>query len=224
MQRDGERLYRRRVPLNQRAPKSGEKKNMQVVSNRAANKNTDPHARLALQLASQLPENIEAARAVLDETGKVLETVLIKVPREVWTPRARPTPPVPAPRLVHCRALAITLCGALLLAPIAAAATWETGIEALFPWIMLGGVAAAALTFGALYGVLFALLASLADNLLVVPPLLQLTAPTLAEAVRLIGFISLALLLPVIADSAHRWRAIATAGAAAHVPAALSPD
>lgn len=196
---------------------------MHSLTRHAANKNTDANARLALQLASQLPADIVEARAVLDETCNVLETVLIKAPREIWR-LERPVPVEQAPRLDRCRALAVTIGIALLLSQIAAAAAWESGVEALFPWIMLTGVAAAALTFGSLYGVLFALLASLANNLLIVPPIYALTSPSLAEVVRLIGFVSIALLLPVIADSAHRLRALAATGAGARDPAALLPD
>jgi hypothetical protein len=84
---------------------------------------------------------------------------------------------------------------------------------------------AVALTFGESYGALFSVLAAIAHNLLVIPPFLELSWPTTSEVVRLVGFITISLLLPTLAKFAGRLRTLAfSAGDRVPVPARTWQD
>lgn len=173
-----------------------------------AAKQTDATCRTALQLATQLPEDIAEARAVLAELADLLEGYLIKAPREIWN---RPVREVVDRRdclAAHRRALVWTLVALVVLAPIAASLTWACGQQIVAGLVMLTGVAVASLVFGQLYGVVFSGLATVALNLLAIEPHFAFSAPTAVEIIRLIGYVTAAVGLPLLANAAGRWRAV----------------
>ncbi|MET3991645.1 K+-sensing histidine kinase KdpD [Bradyrhizobium sp. S3.9.2] len=177
-----------------------------------ASKNTDRTRRAAIELAVQLPEDINEARAVLVQLGELLEGFLIRAPREVWTRPAHPVDPRSG-RIAHELALCWTAAGAVALAPAAALLSRLLDCELVSGFVLFSGVAAASLVFGQLYGVIFSALAVLAHNLLSVPPAYEFSVPTRGELVRAVGFVLLAITLPAIAGGAQRLRALAVSGA-----------
>jgi K+-sensing histidine kinase KdpD len=177
---------------------------------------TSASCRLALQVAFQLPENVEEARRVLDEAQNLLENFLIPAPREIRQRRAieRVMP------LSLCRTVLVTVCAALVMAPVGAGLASLTDIEAASVWTLLVGVSGTSLVLGRLSGTLFSLLGAVAHNLLVVPPALSFTVPTPSEVVRLAGCVTLALMLPALAESAHELRRALSAGSSQNAGAA----
>ncbi|MGY3117675.1 hypothetical protein ACVWXQ_001612 [Bradyrhizobium sp. S3.14.4] len=153
-----------------------------------ASKNTDRTRRAAIELAVQLPEDINEARAVLVQLGELLEGFLIRAPREVWTRPAHPVDPRSG-RIAHELALCWTAAGAVALAPAAALLSRLLDCELVSGFVLFSGVAAASLVFGQLYGVIFSALAVLAHNLLSVPPAYEFSVPTRGELVRAVGFV-----------------------------------
>ena len=177
---------------------------------------TSASCRLALQVAFQLPENVEEARRVLDEAQNLLENFLIPAPREF---RQRRKLERIAP-LSLCRTMLATVCAALVLAPVGAGLASLTDLEAASVWTLLVGVSGTSLVLGRLSGTLFSLLGAVAHNLLVVPPALSFTVPTPSEIVRLAGCVTLALMLPALAESAHELRRALSAGSSPNAGAA----
>ena len=95
-----------------------------------------------------------------------------------------------------------------------------TDLEAASVWTLLVGVSGTSLVLGRVSGTLFSLLGAVAHNLLVVPPALSFTVPMPAEIVRLAGCVTLALLLPALAESAHELRRALSAGSSPNAGAA----
>ncbi|APO53487.1 DUF4118 domain-containing protein [Bradyrhizobium diazoefficiens] len=177
-----------------------------------AAKNTDRTRRAALELAIQLPEDVAEARAVLVQTGDLLEGFLIRVPRDIWNRPAGAADNRGA-LIAHECALCWTMISALALAPVAASLAYVLECEAVSGFVLFIGVAAAALVFGQIYGVIFSALAVVAHNLLSVPPVYEFSVPTRGEVVRAVGFVVLAIALPMIANAAQRLRGLALSGA-----------
>jgi hypothetical protein len=183
-------------------------------------KTTDPIRRQALGLAIQLPDNVVEARAVLDQTRLVFEEYMIGSSREIGNGPVSPAAPDPSVGVVsHECAATWTIGLLLLLAPLAALAAHLFDCETASGWVLLAGVAVAALVFGPLYGVGFSIGGAFAHNLLAVPPVFEFQAPSRCEVIRLIGCLALAIILPLTATAAHRLRAMAfTAGRASRAP------
>lgn len=164
---------------------------------------TSETRRAALQLAVQLPEGVEEARAVLDQTGHLLEDFLIAAPREV-SPGGGGHSEVARPSWLS--AAILTFAGVILLSPLGAIAARLTGLEAASGWVITLGVVGSSLVFGPGCAVLFSLVAAVAHNFFAVPPALEFNPLTSAEVLRLVGFVGLSLLVPAIAHSAGRVR------------------
>ncbi|MGC2781120.1 MAG: DUF4118 domain-containing protein [Bradyrhizobium sp.] len=166
---------------------------------------TEPMRRLALQIAAQLPENIEEARAVLDQVADLLENFMIAKPHAAWL-RRRLSVPVTTARLPPLCAILLTLVTLLLLLPLGVGSARAGGQEAIFVWVLLYGVVIDSLVFGRWCGVLFALLGCAGYRLLLGPPQFAFSAPTLMEVVRTVGLVVLALWLPGFAGRADLLR------------------
>src|SRR5689334_13897680 len=100
---------------------------------KAAARRTDANRRMALQIAAQLPEEIDDARAVLAATNECLENFLIRGPREIVERIAPPAEVNRAP------ALFLVFATLLMLMPIGAALAWITDTEAANGWVQLAG-------------------------------------------------------------------------------------
>ncbi|MBR0695979.1 hypothetical protein [Bradyrhizobium lablabi] len=167
---------------------------------------TDASRRAALQLAFQLPENIEEARGVLHDTRYLLENFLIIGPREVVQPPPIQLQPRASRPLSVARILLLTVPGAGIFGLLAALAAYASGQEMGSSFVLAVGVVLATLVLGRRSGALFALLGVVSHNLLVVPPVLEFSAPTFPEFLRLAGLLALVLVLPTAAACASPLR------------------
>jgi hypothetical protein len=166
---------------------------------------TSASCRLALQVAMQLPENIDEARRVLSDANNLLENFLIPAPREL--PR-RPLfiPQKVEPILSLSRAAIVTTIAGFLFAPLGAMLASLTGLEAASAWTLLVGESWVSLVLGRPSGIIFSVLASLGHNFFARPPAYEFNPPVPDEFLQLVGFLVIALLLPAIARSAPRLR------------------
>jgi K+-sensing histidine kinase KdpD len=176
---------------------------------------TSASCRVALQIALQLPENVEEARRALDEAGYLLENFMVPAPREVRRRHFQPAEP-----LSLARTALIAVAIAVVLAPLGAVLAVLTGLEAASVWTLLVGVSWTSLVLGRVGGLLFSVLGSAAHNLLVIPPAFSFNVPMPADILRLIGFVTIALLLPMIAASAHDLRRAVSGGSSLSAVAA----
>lgn len=184
-------------------------------------KTTDATRRAALALAVQLPEDVTEARAVLTQLSDLLESFLIRAPRDIWNrPAVAPVDDRGA-LIAHDCALCWTLVGLVCLVPMATMLASALDCEAVSGFVLFAGVAAAALVFGQLYGVIFSVAATVAHNFFVVAPSFAFSIPTRTEVVRLVGYIALAIVLPMMANAAAWLRAAAIRGAVSR-PAAVA--
>src|SRR3954471_22149447 len=94
---------------------------------------TDACRRAALQIAAQLPEDIEEARAVLERTRDLLEGFLIP-PREVVRPLRLAKPPPLAPNAPRSHALRFMLAGMVAATLLALALGLSIGREPRVCW------------------------------------------------------------------------------------------
>ncbi|MGC2779688.1 MAG: hypothetical protein WA418_29020 [Bradyrhizobium sp.] len=166
---------------------------------------TEPMRRLALQIAAQLPENIEDARTVLDQVADLLENFMIAKPHAAWLWR-RLGASTASGRLSPFWAVVLTLATLLLVLPLGVGSALASGQEVFFVWVLLYGVIVDSLLFGRWCGVLLALLGCVGGKIFVGSPGFALTVPTLAEVVRPVGLVVLALWLPSLvrlADAAR---------------------
>lgn len=186
---------------------------------RILSKQTDATRRAALQIAVQLPENVEEARDVLDQTACLLESFLIIAPREIW-PRCG-LASAKSPTLRH--ALPMLLGALVVLFPLGALAAHLTGLAAVFDWMLSVSVICASLTLGRSCAVALAAAGLIFCNLLVVPPILAFTAPSADEIVRATGVLALALGMPSIVDFAAYLRTRISRAAVLPVVSAVTP-
>lgn len=177
-----------------------------------APKNTDKTRRAAIELAVQLPEDVAEARAVLAQAGALLEGFLIRAPREIWNSAAEGRDDRGS-LTAHEYALAWTIAGVAVISLVATALAYALDCEIVSGFVLLGGVAVSALVFGQIYGVIFSVLAVVSHNFFVIPPAYAFNAPTRAELVRAVGFVVLAVALPLIANGAQKLRRLAINGA-----------
>jgi len=185
-----------------------------------ASRNTDRIRRLALQLAVQLPEDVNEARATIEALQLSLEGFLIRAPREIWNKPAEAFQP---PGLaLHRRALGWTLLVALVAGILGAA--WTFAMESTFGsgFALAIGLCAIALTFGSLYGLIYAPLAVVVHSFLAGP--FAFTRPSDDELVRTAGLMLLAVVLPWLANNAARLRGAAlNSGPGPHPSPAAAP-
>jgi Domain of unknown function (DUF4118) len=165
---------------------------------------TSASCRLALQVAMQLPENVDEARRVLNDANNLLENFLAPVPREIQ--RRPPISLEVEPVLPLSRAATLTTIVGFFFAPLGAVLAALTGLEAASLWTLLVGESWVSLVLGRPSGIIFSVLASLAHNFFARPPMFEFNAPVAAEFLQLAGFIMIAVVLPAIARSASRFR------------------
>ncbi|WP_315729116.1 MULTISPECIES: hypothetical protein [unclassified Bradyrhizobium] len=168
-------------------------------------RHTEPMRRLALQIAAQLPENIEDARTVLDQVADLLENFMIAKPHAAWLWR-RHSVSTPSRRLSPLWAVVLTLATLLLVLPLGVGSALASGQEVFFVWVLLYGVIVDSLVFGRWCGVLLALLGCAGDKIFVASPGFALLVPSLAEVARAVGLVVLALWLPGLVRRADALR------------------
>lgn len=165
---------------------------------------TDPDRRLALQLALQLPENIDRARRVLALTEGLLDQHLIE-PSPAhqralllgWGARVAPVVLPALPGLGRPRVIAESLAwlamgfslGLIVFALFGAGALVTMGFFAVV----------VSLLFGELPGVIVAVLATAINNLLLVPPAWEFSAPTKPEIMVGVFLVAVTLVAPSVA-------------------------
>jgi hypothetical protein len=172
--------------------------------------NTDPARRLALQLAIQLPANVEEAREVLALTESVLDDFLIegqspahRRARQLGWGAARENikmvvpPPMPRRPPLSC-AMAWTVVSLMLSLPMAMLMQRELGHGAGLVFAI--EVTLVALVFGQLPALSLAAVIPMLHNLVVIPPVMAFQAPERGELVLGIGYVLLALVVPWVAD------------------------
>jgi K+-sensing histidine kinase KdpD len=149
-----------------------------------------------LQLAAQLPEEIDEARRVLERTRHLLENFLIVAPREVpLAPQVEVRAFEPG-SVYPLRTAGLTLAALVATTPVALAAVRLLGMEAASGWIWLYGVMTVSLVLGRGPAMAFALAAAGIQNLLMAPPRFEFTVPSDSELLRLMGLIAVAYALP----------------------------
>jgi hypothetical protein len=183
---------------------------------------TDNVRRSAMQIAVQLPENVDEARATLAQAQDLLENFLVRVPLEpaqlgggdqvVPTTAARTfvtgascggTPPLGAGRAALA---AVALISAFV--PAAMGLAWLAGVGAVSGWILAIGIILTSLVFGSAYGAVFAVLAAVAHGYVLAVVSVGLSFPSVSEVVAVAGFLGLALGLPPLVrrvTALRRW-------------------
>jgi hypothetical protein len=167
---------------------------------------TDSRRRLAMQLAIQLPEGVAEARAVLAMTSEALEDFLIPATSDAhrrarllgWgmTP-AEAIERAPGAPAVMVREILLGFCSLLFTAPVGLLLLKFCGIGAGVTFMV--GVTMVALVLGTVPALALATVTPLLHNLLLIPPALEFSQPTLAEAVAAGAYLVLAVMVPWIA-------------------------
>lgn len=172
---------------------------------------TDNVRRSAMQIAVQLPENVDEARATLAEAQDLLENFLVRVPPEaaqlgesdqvVSLPAARTSvagascsgalSPLGAGR----SALA-TVALMAAFTPAAMGLAWLAGVAAVSGWMFSAGIILTSLVFGSGCGAIFAVCAAIAHGYILAALSSGFSFPGAAEVVATVGFFGLALVLP----------------------------
>ncbi|MGY4288851.1 hypothetical protein ACVWXO_008071 [Bradyrhizobium sp. LM2.7] len=186
---------------------------------RILTKQTDATRRAALQIAVQLPENVEEARDVLHQTACLLESFLIIAPREVWPRCGLASAKGPTLR----RALAMLLGTLVILLPLGALVAHLTGLSAVFDWVLSVGVICASLTLGRSYAVALAAAGLVFHNLFVAPPIWTFAVPSTDEIMRAAGLLALALGMPSMVEFAADLRARISRASVLPVVSAVTP-
>jgi hypothetical protein len=176
---------------------------------------TDEMRRLALQLAIQLPEDVADARRVLGLTRQCLEKFLVEQDRGSPYQRAARLgwrlslvdnvagdEAAPAAAATRLRQMLLALGTLLISVPAGMLALALIGAGAIS---ILGlGVMIVALVFGRPSALLLAAASAVVHNLLLVPPMLQLSWPDAPEMLFAGLYVLIALSVPWIASHA-RW-------------------
>jgi K+-sensing histidine kinase KdpD len=173
---------------------------------RSAARRSQASRRLALQLATQLPETFDEARETVDELAELLEGYMVKAPRPLWERRAL----AGGCDFAAPAALFWTVATFLILGLVAVPVHLLVGYQVVAMIIQATGVACIALVFGRRYGLLGSALAMVLHNILIVPPVLSMTPPSLLELLFSFGYFSAAIIVPTVARHAEALRAAAT--------------
>lgn len=186
--------------------------------------NTDSQRRLALQLAIQLPENVEDAERVLALAGELLHGFMVEpsqARRRALKLGWNVAPPVagaPSPaRHTFAWSTLWALCSLVVATPLGAVLDYGFGAGA--GMVFAVAVVAMALVFGTVPALIVGALCALMRNLLLIPPALEFNRPTAFEIMTWLGYVALALLVPYIADRRERIRIVAIPAAAGNVVA-----
>ncbi|WP_316216247.1 hypothetical protein [Bradyrhizobium sp. SZCCHNR3003] len=181
---------------------------------------TDSVRRSAMQIAVQLPENVDEARATLAQAQDLLENFLVRAPVEVaQIDRGDQVMPPMAERVSVAggcrggddplgagRATFVTVALISAFAPTAISLAWLTGVEAISGWVLSAGIILTSLVFGSGYGAVFAVSAAVAHGYVLTVLSVGFSFPNSTEAVAMAGFFGLALALPPLVRSAEALR------------------
>ncbi|WP_338826749.1 hypothetical protein [Bradyrhizobium sp. 27S5] len=190
-----------------------------LMSSRPRSSEANRH--LALQLAIQLPDSTEDARQVVDELAVLLEGYMTAPgPRPLWQRQVLALdPPYRAGP-----ALFWTLALFLLVMPIAVALVSLVGVQSIEMPLIAPLASGCSIVFGRRYGVLVGVLAGVAHNLLIVPPALELSIPTVLELVFGGCYAVAAIVVPTIARHSAALRAAAMSACVRLAPMPGSPS
>ncbi|MGJ5205063.1 hypothetical protein [Bradyrhizobium sp. HKCCYLR20261] len=180
---------------------------------------TDSVRRSAMQIAVQLPENVDEARATLAQAQDLLENFLVRAPAEV-AQIGRSDQVMPLAEGVSVaggcgggdhpfgagRAAFVTVALIAAFAPTAISVAWLTGVEAISGWVLSVGIILTSLVLGSGYGVVFAVSAAIAHGYVLTVLSVGFSFPSSTEAVAMVGFFGLALALPPLARSVEALR------------------
>ncbi|UGY23213.1 DUF4118 domain-containing protein [Bradyrhizobium septentrionale] len=187
-----------------------------LMSSRPRSSEANRH--LALQLAIQLPDSTEDARQVVDELAVLLEGYMTAPgPRPLWQRQVMALDPPYRAGL----ALFWTVALFLLVMPVAMALI---GVQAVEIPLMVPLAAGCSMVFGRRYGALVGVLAGVAHNLLIVPPVLELSIPTARELVFGGCYAVAAIVVPTIARHSAALRAAAMSACVRLAPMPGSPS
>ncbi len=183
---------------------------------------TDNVRRSAMQIAVQLPENVDEARATLEQAQDLLENFLVRVPLEaaqfggsdqVVAPTAERASVAGASRsaaraLGAGRAALVTVALISAFTPAAMGLAWLAGVEAVSGWVLSVGIILTSLVLGSGYGVAFAACAAIAHCYILAALSVGFSFPSVTEVVPMAGFFGLALALPPLVrhvEDLRRW-------------------
>ncbi|MGJ4971048.1 hypothetical protein ACQR1N_20495 [Bradyrhizobium sp. HKCCYLRH1073] len=183
---------------------------------------TDNVRRSAMQIAVQLPENVDEARATLAQAQDLLENFLVRGPLEaaqfgegnqVVQPAAARVSVAGAscggaPSLGAGRAALATVGLVSAFVPAALGLAWLAGVGAVSGWILSVGIILTSLVFGSVYATVFAVVAAIAHGYILAVLSVGFSFPSVTEVVAVVGFFGLALALPPLVrrvDALRRW-------------------
>jgi K+-sensing histidine kinase KdpD len=159
---------------------------------------------MAMSLAIQLPSEADEARAVVDDVADLLERFMTRSPRAVWD--RQPITQLPPASSLPAGAfwMAVVLSSATL---VAVAAGQLVGVRVAGALVLSTAVMMLGVVFGRMFGLAAALAAMLLTNLLMAPPVMQLTVPDAVELVFYVGYLVSGLAVPIVACHAAALRA-----------------
>lgn len=185
---------------------------------------TDARRRLAMQIALQLPENAADARHVLALATSLLDSFLVdnrysdarrRAAALGWQVDAAAEAEAAAierPVFTRAwqfgaalRASGFGLATLLVTVPLGMAAVDRLGHGGVMALLL--GVMVVAAVFGRTAAVVLALASVVAQNLLVMPPAFAFQPPGMLDAVGLVGYLAVALLLPCLISRRDNIRA-----------------
>lgn len=182
---------------------------------------TDNVRRSAMQIAVQLPENVDEARATLAQAQDLLENFLVRDPLEAVqlgegdqvTPLTATTAFVPGasrcgapPPLGAGRATLATVALISAFVPAAIGLAWLTGLESVSGWILSAGIILTSLVFGSGCGAFFAACAAIARSYILAVLSVGASFPSTTAIIATAGFFGLALALPPLVRSVEALR------------------
>lgn len=174
---------------------------------------TDPHRRLATQIAIQLPENVAEAHRVLDLAGECIDDFLVepsparrRAGRLGWGVDVAVATLAPAPMLRRARIwpTLLALSTLALSLPVATLMVGLFGIGAGVTFMF--AVTIVALLVGTVPALVLSAVTALLHNLFVVPPALEFSRPTAAEIVMAGCYLLISFVIPWLATRRERIR------------------
>ncbi|MGC2775701.1 MAG: hypothetical protein WA418_08675 [Bradyrhizobium sp.] len=182
---------------------------------------TDNVRRSAMQIAVQLPENVDEARATLAQAQDLLENFLVRDPLEaVRLGESNQVAPLTAtgafvpgasrrgalPPLGAGRATLATVALISAFVPAAIGLAWFAGLESVSGWILSAGIILTSLVLGSGCGAVFAVCAVIAHGYILAILSVGFSFPSATEIIAMAGFFGLALALPPLVRSVEALR------------------
>ncbi len=182
---------------------------------------TDNVRRSAMQIAVQLPENVDEARATLAQAQDLLENFLVRDRMEaVQFGESDQDAPLTAtgafasgasrrggpPPLAAGRAALATVALIFVFVPAAIGLGRLTGLESVSGWILSAGIILTALVFGSGCSAFFAVCAAIAHSYILAVLSVGFSFPSAKEIIATAGFFGLALALPPLVRSVEALR------------------